>query len=440
MPLAPNTLPARAFQQSTRTSRLLFHWRASDLSLTPLTGQVPTFVRATGGGLVRDSQGFLRDVGQYQPRFEYYDYDSASGLWLTPGLLIEGARTNLVVQSDALTAANGWTLDGALVVTPNYSTCGALPLSRVTGAAVDNLHRAVTLTGDGVKAFSQVVQFDGVAGTTKCGLFDLTAGVFRGRVTVTWAADGTATAVATEGTLLAFVALAVIDGKPTYRILGQASACTAVNTHRTYPHQAGTATSIRIGGVDVENAAYPSSVIRTTTGMVQRNADVLAYTVAFNTDLEAGETDDFTAYAKFLRPVWATGTGIGSIDNPNLFAVGSASLAAAGSLEVYAGGGGVSLNAELRTGTIQASGSRTVPTTSSIEVLGQYENLATGGVCRLDVGAGFGADSAAAAAATALLGGYLNLGDGSNTEAYAAFTCLKVARGLFTLAQMREAY
>jgi hypothetical protein len=115
MPLAPNTLPARAFQRTTRTSRLLFHWRAADYSLTPVTGETPTFVRASLGGYVRDALGLYRGAPQYAPRFESVGLSAVTGLYEVPGLLLEQTRTNILTYSrDCSNAAWAKTNRGAV--------------------------------------------------------------------------------------------------------------------------------------------------------------------------------------------------------------------------------------------------------------------------------------------------------------------------------------
>jgi hypothetical protein len=426
MPLAPNTLPARAFQQSTRTSRLLFHWRASDFSLTPVTGEVPTFARATAGGLVLDSRGCFRDVAQAQPRWDMSGYNAATGLWETPTLLLEQQGTNLVPYNEALTAANGWTIDAGLAVTANYSRLGRLGLSRVTGAALGSLYRAVTLTGDGVKAVSFVVQWDGVAGTSLHGFYDLPATAFRSLVTVTWAADGTATAVASTGTLLRFLALA----DHAYWILARSTAVTAANNHQVYPvFSGGTVTSIRVGGVQVENAISSSSIILTPAGgMVTRNADALSY--SFLAPPRA-----MTVYADLVD----RGT---SFSGGGYFDVGDYSGAGT-SLMVFDVGGEATV--DVVGGGAEVSGGGVVAAIYGNRMELRTVLLATGSAYNgVSVNAGpetVGATTTAVALDSTFRTAVLKVNQyGAAGRGSASFRALKIAAGIKTMDEMRSAF
>lgn len=318
----------------TRASRFLLQWEAADGldqngNLVVRSGQTPTFTRGgtAGAASAVDANGRIYVPGVSSPRF-HHQYNAATGLWAPGGVLLERASTNLVVQSDALTAANGWTVDAGITPTPAYSTVGALNLTRLTGitGGATAVHRNVTLTGDGVKAFSCVVQFDGVAGTTDHGLYDVTGTTIRCRVTVTWAANGTATAIANTGTLLLFRQL----GTGAYRIEAQTTTCTAAHTHQIYAVDisTGTSTAVRIGGCQVEDAAFPSSITSTTTGTVTRSADT--FSLAFNAVPQA-----MTAYADIVNlGTWQGGAA-------GLFDIGIYNGVNPTTLLAYASGGNV---------------------------------------------------------------------------------------------------
>jgi hypothetical protein len=192
-----------------------------------------------------------------------------------------------------------------------------LPLTRLQAIDTGAASRTVTLTGDGVKAVSCFVEYDGVAGLTHHGLWDATAGAWRAHAEVTWASDGSATCAALVGTLLAFDALDITGVAPTYRIVMQSTSCTAVSTHGVYASDAGatTATSIRVGGVQVENATYPSSRIATAASAVTRAADRCEF--PFYAHPQA-----MTVYAHFIERAQPNWVNLGAA--PRIAQVGSA--------------------------------------------------------------------------------------------------------------------
>src|SRR3990172_1003557 len=257
-----------------RKSRFLFDWNFADGltstgGIVARTGQVGTFAR---GGTVNVASALDANARYFFPGYKAprFHRDPTSGLY---GVLLEGARTNPVIQSDALNT--GWTLANCSA-TNAYATHAGRPFSRITGmGAGTEAYRTVTLTGDGVKAFSLLVATDGTAGTFFAGIYDATVATFRARAQITVAASGVVTAAIAEGTLFGVIALA--DGA--YRVLVASTSCTAVNTHRAYGAlQAGGAlTSVQISGVDVEDASFPSSVIPTTTTTLTRSADALSF-------------------------------------------------------------------------------------------------------------------------------------------------------------------
>jgi hypothetical protein len=285
-------------------SRFLAQWEFADSldqngALVVRSGQTPTYARGgtAGAASAIDVNGVVYQPGVNSPCF-HHQYDAASGLFKPVGILLEGARKNLVVQSDAITAANGWTVSGGITPTANYSQVGSLGLTRFTGVGAGlGVDRAVTLTGDGVKAFSAVVRFDGVTGTTSHGLYDVTSAAARCVITVTWAADGTAVAVAATGVLLAFFRM----GNGAYRIMAQTTTCAAAHAHQVWVVGifTGSCNAVRVGGVMVEDAAYPSmSIISTTTVTVTQSAD--GFTLPFNISAAQLAASGVSIYEDFI--------------------------------------------------------------------------------------------------------------------------------------------
>lgn len=425
-----------------RASPLLFKWEPLEFGLDStgnpwaLSGNrvvTGTFDRGgtVGAASSVDVNGRVFTPGYKTPR-SYHPYDATTGLFLPRGILLEGARTNLVVQSDTLTAGAGWTVSGTATPTAAYSNIGATSFTRITGiaAGAGNIQRSVTLTGDGVKACSAVVQFD-VAGTQVLTLlYDNTAGAQRCTVTVTWASDGTATCVANTGTLLLFQRLQTVSGASTYGIVAQSTSATAANAHRCYPVSSvvgGTADSARIGGCQVEDATFPSSIIPTVGSTVTRSADALSFpfnaaTQALTVYCKGVERGGSLVAASGMWEVgqWATYPALMSYrDGANGTSYWHNSGTQVGGAGVAAPTNGQSFEERI---TLNASG----VTQYSLSIEGAAE--ATGA-----------ASSAAALTAGALFGGAvirLGLYTGGS-YGFPAISSLRVAAGVQTMATMR---
>lgn len=129
--------------RSTRRSRLLYEFSTpyvldrSEQILDALSLQVGTYARPSAATFV-DSNGRLGYVGHSQPRFEWAN-DPNTGL-NSPGLLLEGSRTNNALWCRDLTNA-AWT---------NTLCTAALNRTGVDGAALS----ATTLTATGVNGTS----------------------------------------------------------------------------------------------------------------------------------------------------------------------------------------------------------------------------------------------------------------------------------------------
>ncbi len=72
------TMPGLIRSARLVQSRALFHWRASDGSLTPLTGQAPSYVRASTLSGQTDYHGSAFTVGYQAPAFTTVDLDGDS--------------------------------------------------------------------------------------------------------------------------------------------------------------------------------------------------------------------------------------------------------------------------------------------------------------------------------------------------------------------------
>jgi hypothetical protein len=234
-------------------------------------GSPVTFTRASSGTYV-GSDGLLKTATTNEARF---DHNPTTGESL--GLLVEEARTNLLLQSeDFLTT---WGTNSSPTRTANTSVApdGNITAdtigSTVTGSYVS---QTVTFTGDGDKAYFCFLKA-GTSISTIINLRDITAGSNRGSATVTWA-GGVPSVSVSGGSLLG------VKSFPNgwYQIAILASGVIAANTNqfRIQPDASAGTGNVIIWGFQAENGAFPTSYIPTTTATVTRAADVASITGA----------------------------------------------------------------------------------------------------------------------------------------------------------------
>lgn len=432
---APSVLPGRANQRINRVSRLLFHWRAADLSLTPITGEAPTFVRATGGGMVADANGRLHDVAQYQPRFEMVDLDG-DGVRETPGAVLEQQRTNRCLQSQDFGTAPWGLFSGTPTRVAAALVLGDLVLDLLgdDDAVVDETYfQDITVVGDGIKSFSFYVKAgtSQPAGGSLVKWRDTTVGD-RLEATITWSAGVPSVTLGGVGTYLGSVAL----GSGAYRLLFETLAITAADINRLMvvpakvPAETGT---LYIGGVQAEDATFPSSYIKTTSAAATRNNDDTNYVIAFG-------QRDLTIWADAYVVEWLDRASVGA-DNIILCMLRDAApnnylalYRKAGMYEFLVSHKGAGSGAQNFAAALPAA-------TRRLKVLVQYDHA--GKTIRLDPGTGI--LGAAAAITDAHNANFTTLHLGGAQAASERATglrvlALKVAAGLFTAAQMEEMF
>ena len=408
----------------------LFAWRARDESLTAMTGEAATFDRASSGTLF-DANGELVTVGNDVPRWNVVP-NSVTGLG-EPTLLIERARTNLCLQSEDF--GTTWAAVGTPTRTPAALTIGDLVLDLIGDDAAGTLEgysQDIPFTGDALKAVSLVLAA-GTSTSTVVRLRDTTAGADRLLATITWAA-GVPTVTMTTGEK-AGEPVALASGA--YRVGFQTTSATAANTHslQVYPATdaalavANTGT-VYAGGVQAEDAPFPSSYLKTTTATVARSADSLTYPALWPMQ------DNETWYVRMARPEWADMTGT----------LGAAWL-------LTRGASGPRIGVEFSTGSRVVQGQVYDGTTvlfstaigieagtgGYIEVLLQAADLTTAPRCRLFVGGAPDTWSATGVPITSLTP-TLVVGDAAwftGNQLSGGLTHVVIASGLQTLATMR---
>lgn len=441
--MQPTTLPGRSYVaiSTDRISRLLFHLRARDYSLTPLTGQTPTFTRATAGGAVRGRNGMLRTPVHSQPRFEMFDASDVSGLTLTtPGILIEPAATQICPnpQAPASWATFGTPVETTGQVDP-FGGSAAVLLADDDAGNREGKQQNLTFTGDGTKTVTFALRA-GTAATIELGVRDITAGnIDRHQVRVTWNAGTTAPTLSTIlGAGTRFSPIPVYDrtGALWWLVSFSADAVVAANSNAVYAVVGPGATTgtFYLAGANAWNADTPSSWV--SAAATARNADALTYAVGFGTALTA-DNDDFTIYVKLPRPAHAS--YVGTLGQA--FGIMKLGVSATPGLGLYFDTTSRSMVATIDTAGTDAFAPVSIPSGAMIEACAQYSDLTIGGRARLDVGAGFGSLSAATADAfTALADSTLRVGQLNSTQLGGAICDLKIGRGLYTMQQMREAY
>ena len=254
---------------------VLFEYYPGRSLTDPLTA---TFTRAdaTTCATYVDANGLVRTVPANVLRDRHY----VGGVRTT---LLEGARTNLCLRSQDFSVAGVWVPIG----TPQLGTplaLGDLSLDFVgddDAAAFEGYYQTIGLTGNAVKGLSFFAKEGTAPNAAGFSVIfeDFTAGADRLRATITWA-SGVPTVTMVTGSIVATTAV----GNGVYRFLFTTTAATAAHTHRLDVYAvAGAAAAVGnvyIGGVQVEDAAFPSSYIKTTAAAVTRAADALSFPFA----------------------------------------------------------------------------------------------------------------------------------------------------------------
>jgi hypothetical protein len=231
-----------------------------------------TFTRASTGTFV-GSDGLLQTATTDVPRF---DHNPTTGESL--GLLVEEARTNLLLNSEDLSVATSWTVSSATLA-PNNAT------------APDGLLTADTVTATGTALVFQSIIKTLTAITYTGNLFvkgsvtalsisvDDGATVNRGRVIFNLA-TGTKTSEANEGSFSSTTGTITPFPNGWHKVTITTTTNSTTITARLRPFWTGAGTSIDFWGAQLEVGAFPTSYIPTTSATVTRAADVASITGA----------------------------------------------------------------------------------------------------------------------------------------------------------------
>jgi len=271
---------------------------------------VGNVTQATGYTFTRASQGYYTNADGTLTLF-----GSGAMRRGNRGVLIEGARTNLLLRSqefdNASWAKNDTTVTANATTAPD-GTATAEKLIAAATNAVHNVTQAVTIataTTYTFSAFCKAGEYgfavittgeSGGAGlSVRNAIVNLTTGALisetvTGMTVITALSNGwyriSVTTAATTG-----------GGAPTFRIA-------VANTGSASAYLGDGTSGIFLWGAQLEAASFPSSYIPTTTTSVLRSADVLTYT--------AGLTYGLGLWAEFERAVDTGGNEtVGYIDD-----------------------------------------------------------------------------------------------------------------------------
>ena len=439
MPIQPGQSLSPAFRRRGLRSRLLFHWRARDLSLNALTGQVGTFTRASAGGAVPDRNGLLYTPVHSQPRWEQV----ATYAGIEAALRLEGGRTNLLTQSSNFGA---WTASASPAgltsgIKDPLGGTGAYLITDDNAAGAEYVELAVTFTGDAEKAFAVYVRPES-SGTSVFRIRDLTAGVERMLVQANWVGGALGSVGVSTGTYLGYTLAYDTDGILWYRLLFRTAAVTAANSHvvRLYPAEITSVTGTATGGcyffgAQAEDGLNPTSYTATAGATVARTKDSLSW--AFPALVQP-----LSMYVRFvLHGLLPLGSDL------RLLTIG-ASSGGASWLELHSILASASLQARIRGLATGSSGSVAPGALHGqvIEALAWLRPSAGTATIQLQaavdgVAGAAGAASGAAAIASTFNGNILTLNglSGSTVDAHASYLDAKVGAGILTLDQIREA-
>ncbi len=437
-------------RQLNYESDLLFHLRAADLLLghdpsediaRSLTGEDPAaFTRASAGGYTRDSLGRLRQWGKGIPRIKMFDLDG-DGYWEEPGLLLEGARTNGFTKSIELDDG-AWTKTrsscaggGAVNVTDapdRTATADKLVedgtaasthfFTRNSPALTDNTQQSFSLFAKAAERTEILIQFLEQDGNVASVWFDLSAGTVGTETDAVGLIEKYA-----DGWYRCMIVVDSDAGGSTPAVtvfLGEGS--------ETNSYDGDGASGAYFWGMQFEvDQPFPSSFLLTAASTTARSADALTYTLAWLGQTITEDLDDLTVYARIVAPFFTGFTGIGA----NINIIELSSVAASVNANYF--NGAAQIRANIDTATADAFANNSYPGAAGdvTEISAQFTGLRTGGSVTLDIGTGLGASGTGATAFSAF-------GDTTLTVGF-SFTPLfdlKVARGLRTMKQMREAF
>jgi len=384
-----------------------------------------------------DRDGILRLAAANVPRIEWVDLDG-DGIRETPGLLLEGSRTNLCLQSEAF--GTTWTDIATPVVTSNTDVApdGATTADTITddnAAAFEGRQQVFTVANDSLphvffifvkkttaatNTFGFNLSLSGGTGVASTPRLNTNSGVV---------SSGFDTQAISVGNYWLFVSRVTNNttGNTTLTLSVYPASGTNSGSNPGADDVAAQGSAV-VWGAQLEKAAFRSSYIKTTTAAVIRAADSL--TLPFN----FGPLDT-TILARFARPAWADpAIDIGFF--PGIYSLGNG---VEPHLQAYRLQTAAQYQVAVSTpGADSFSPSANIPAGATQTLAAQFKNLTTAGQAAHDSGSSYGAFGSAAAAFSTF-GGAQTLSVGrrvAGSEFYGVLLDILITRGLFSLAEM----
>ena len=448
-----STRPGVPFpRQLNYRSNALFHFRAADALLThdpvddvlkAVTGEAPTFSRASVGGLACDVFGDVRQWGQAIPRIKMFDIDG-DGYYETSALLMETAAENVCLRSGAIQTGPWANIDvpavtGNDAIAPDRSVT-ATKIEDDGGASLEGRDQDITVANDSTTWCVSVFVKKAAAGATVVALrLQLSVGAAREALVLldpitgdilTGGAEEVDVGVIEYGRYWRLWCTVANDSSgnttltpalfPAWRLTGDLGAVASVDAAQGANH---------FWGAQVENTTFPTSYVATVAAAVTRVVDSLGYTILFAPDL-----DEFTLYVELARPLWADLADLSATQG--LLQVGDTN----GRMSIYLDPSGDVLTAQMDTATTDRTATVAIPSGDPIRVTAQFRTVLAGGAVKIGAGAGFSAWSADASALAAWVASQVLVGKYGTSLADAGIIACKVLPGLQTEAQARRAF
>jgi len=269
--MSPLIAPAPGGRTRTeRKSRLMFHWRARDLSLTPITGQTPHFSRA-GPGWALGKNGLWYHARHSQPRWHWLDGE--------PCLLLERAGTNLVLRSSDFSDA-AWSDKAGLTLTDVPSSIVGEDATRFVndGLGARKIEQTVTTFSSGEESLYTIVERRNATAIHEIAAWDDTAGGHTALLRYDFSTGLTSPQDETHGTIVHHGALPLVGGRLLVWMVYTAD--TPTNARKVVVYPTGSTTNsdaLDLHHVQLEAAGAPSSPIVTLGASVPRAVEEMRW-------------------------------------------------------------------------------------------------------------------------------------------------------------------
>lgn len=414
---------------------LLFHWQAG----TRADGMV--FTRA-GTARYIDKDGILQSAATDEIRTEWLDLDG-NGIFETPVTLIEGARTNLCLRSEdlATTWVNVRSTDSANDTTaPDGATTADTLIEDATAASSHYITQTLSKAASSLDyAFSVFVKAKERSGVRLRISDNAQAnGVFVDFATIS-GAPGTVTATGAGWTAGIAGSDDLGDGWVRLWVTGESDATTElrvwIDLHdgASQSYNGDGASGLYLWGMQVEQAAFPSSYVPTVGSTVTRPAEVLYFDFPF-------DPREMTPYMKFIE----SGSGTGVSGTPRVLHIGLTGAGTDPRFFVYgnsSGGYGVAHDDGV-TGIVTSDATTDDPSIGdSVEL---NAPLGSDGAVQMEKVINSGSSELAAASGATTLAPawagprmYVNSDPAGGSAGFIRLIALKVGRDSKTMARMR---